>query len=333
MTILKQFYNYVKANDSENEWIFLLGDPYLDETDRIKIRCFPEVKSGRVRKVFFDCFSGKKVISSLEPDIVVSLQNIMTFGLRVPQAIYIHQSLPFQDVKRFSFFKKAERRSAVIQHIIGRFIKASAKRADKVFVQTEWMREAVSRSVGIDEDRIGIAFPEIDLFSPGTEKFGNDRFFYPTNGEIYKDVDVIVQACDLLNDRGIRDFTVRLTLPEGTVRHPNIVCVGRLDRGRMQEEYNAGTLLFPSYIETVGLPLLEARSCGTLIVASDTPFAGECLAGYPNAYLFPVHDGGALAGRMAEIINGRIPLKADTSVPEERPSWDGLLAEIRLLAR
>jgi glycosyltransferase involved in cell wall biosynthesis len=39
-------------------------------------------------------------------------------------------------------------------------------------------------------------------------------------------------------------------------------------------------LLFPSYIETVGLPLIEAASLGLPVVVSDLPYAREVLTGY-----------------------------------------------------
>ena len=33
LTVLKDFYNCVRENDRENEWIFLLGDDLLEETE------------------------------------------------------------------------------------------------------------------------------------------------------------------------------------------------------------------------------------------------------------------------------------------------------------
>ena len=128
LTVLKEFYNFVKQSDRENEWIFLLGDHLLEETDNIKIRVLKDVKASGFKKLVFDFFTGKDYICKLEPDIVVSLQNIITFGLQVPQIVYIHQSIPFQKVKKFSFLKKSERKLAVYQHLIGRIIKLSAKK-------------------------------------------------------------------------------------------------------------------------------------------------------------------------------------------------------------
>lgn len=322
MTILKQFYNYVRIHDTENEWIFFLGDRYLEETAKIKVICFPEIKESRVRKVLFDCFYGRKVVESYQPDVVVSLQNIITFGVKAPQVLYIHQSIPFQNVKKFSFFKTNERQIAVIQYFIGAFIKESAKKANKVFVQTKWMKEAVLETTRISEDKVFVAFPDVELFEPDNLRFNPKRFFYPTSNELYKNIDAIIQACNILNHKGIHDFEVRLTLEEGIVEHKNINCIGRLDREQMQEEYQTGTLIFPSFIETVGLPLLEAKSCNTMILASDTLFSHECLDGYKNVKYFKYYDYVKLAYGMEVIINGTHNLYDISHSEKKNNDWE-----------
>ena len=303
MTILKQFYEFIKENDTENEWIFMLGEKCLEETENIKIECFPAIKASRIKKLLFDCFLGRKTVKKYNPDVVVSLQNIITFGLKVPQVVYIHQSIPFQRVKRFSFLKGSERSIAIVQHIIGFLIKLSAKKADKVFVQTEWMREAVAETARIPKEKILTAFPEVELFKGETNaEFDFKRFFYPTGKAIYKNINLIVSACNMLNAEGINDFEVRLTLPDGTVNHKNIKCIDYVGREQLELEYRSGTLLFPSYIETVGLPLLEARSCKGVILASDMPFSHECLNHYDNAYFFNPFKPEELAELMKQVI-------------------------------
>lgn len=323
MTILKQFYNYVREHDTENDWVFLLGDEYLEETPNIEIKCFPDVKKSRAKKILFDCIYGKKVVESLNPDVVVSLQNIITFGVKVPQVLYVHQSIPFQEEKNFSLLKKEERSAAVIQKLIGIFIKKSVRRADKVFVQTKWMRDAVAKKCGKKREDILLSFPTFEKYEPDADKFDPKRFFYPTSDQLYKNNEVIVKACDELNSMGITDFSVDLTLPENTVSHKNIRCVGYLSHSGMADEYQSATLLFPSYIETVGLPMTEARSCNTMIIASDTPFAHECLEGYPNARFFSRFDHKTLADEMKKIIEGGISPTADAdSQKPSYPSWD-----------
>ena len=214
MSILKDFYNYIIENDKVNEWIFLLGDSYLEEKSNVKIIPMPHIKKNCFNKLLFDLFYGKYFINSLKPDAVFSLQNIITFGLKIPQVVYIHQSIPFQTVKRFSFIKPEERKLAIYQYIIGRLIKISASKSDKVIVQTDWMKNSICSTTKIDKNKIIRAYPSIKDFSTfqNFKKFDNTSFFYPTSNSIYKNNECIYKACLLLNNKGIKNFSVRLTI-------------------------------------------------------------------------------------------------------------------------
>lgn len=322
MTVLKQFYHHIRRVETENEWIFLLGDHYLEETDNIRVIVRQDVKNSWLKKIWFDCFAGRRFIDELKPDVVVSLQNIITFGVKAPQIVYVHQSIPFQNTKRFSFLKKRERVTAFYQHIIGGFIKASVKRADSVIVQTAWMKEAVAQKTHVSSDKILTAFPDVSS-PPLNERapFEKNRFFYPTNNEIYKNIDAIIQACTLLNEQGDTDFEVTLTLPQGTIHHRNIACIGSVPYDNMAHYYTSSTLLFPSYIETVGLPLLEAASLSGLILSADCAFAREVLGDYENVRFFDPFSPKELALLMKEVLSGNLYSK-DCTVYEHTSDWD-----------
>ena len=49
-------------------------------------------------------------------------------------------------------------------------------------------------------------------------------------------------------------------------------------------------LVFPSYIETFGLPLIEAASLKCRILAADIPYAREVLANYNGVSFLPFND-------------------------------------------
>jgi len=288
LTILRQFYEYIRGHDSDNEWIFILSEPHIEETDRIKVLLRPDIKASGLKKLLFDLFTGRYYIDSLEPDVVLSLQNIITFGVKAPQLTYIHQSIPFADARRFSLLKRDERATAVYQRLIGRIIKASAQYADGVIVQTEWMREAVAEQSRTGKAKIIAARPDIPPLPDASRyiPFNGSSFFCPTNGEVYKNIGAVTAACRALRREGITDFRVALTLEQGSVNDPNIDCIGYQDRVGMAHRYASSVLLFPSYIETIGLPLAEARRFGAPIIAADRRYARETLEGYDNAYYF-----------------------------------------------
>jgi len=307
MSVLKDFYSYIREKDTKNEWIFLLGDHYLEETPLIKVVILPEIKRSWARRFFFDIIFGKKFINSFEPDVVLSLQNIITIGVACPQIVYIHQAIPFQNSKTFSFFRKNERVLAVYQHFIGALIKLSARRADKVVVQTNWMKEAVCDRAGVKEDKVIVIPPSIDLKLDKRNRVSPKRnsFFYPTSDVIYKNNECAYEATQILYSQGIRDFKLKMTLSE---RHEgiNTEFIGIIPREQVFYEYYKSTLIFPSYIESYSLPLMEARMAGAIVLASDCPFSREVLNGYENAYLFDPFNPKELACLMEKVITSQI---------------------------
>lgn len=329
MTVLRDFYRCVCENDTENEWIFLLGDRYFEETDNVKIIPMPEIKKSGVKKLLFDFVTGRKFVSALHPDVVFSMQNIITFGLKVPQVTYIHQSIPFQSAKTFSFFKGSERKLAVIQHLIGRIIKRSAKKSDRVIVQTEWMKEAVCRLCRIPADRVSVVMPQVKPFAVASAPaFDSSAFFYPTAPAMYKNNAALFAASEQLAQKSL-DFTVTMTLPEDKSRE-HVACVGRLPYDEVVARYHASTLVFPSYIETFGYPLAEARQAGTIVLASDTAFSREVLAGYPNAYFFDPFRPQDLAALMEQVVRGGI-VRQDVPAAQttQRDSWVEVMDIVR----
>ena len=212
MSVLRDFYSAVCDTDKENEWIFLLNDRYFEETDNVKIQTLPEVKKSKIKKLLFDFVTGRKYIENLAPDVVLSMQNIITFGLKIPQAVYIHQSIPFQSIKRFSFLKKTERKLAVVQYLIGGIIKLSAKKSDCIIVQTKWMKEAVCRLCKLSDEKVVTFIPGLKKEQFEQVEIERSAFFYPTASAVYKNNDCIRKASAILDGKGIA-HKVTLTLP------------------------------------------------------------------------------------------------------------------------
>ncbi|MBR5538509.1 MAG: glycosyltransferase [Clostridia bacterium] len=329
MAVLRDFYNCVKENDKENEWIFLLGDKYFDETENVRIVALPEIKKSSLKRLAFDFLTGKSFISKLNPDVVFSMQNTITYGVKVPQVVYMHQSIPFQDVKKFSFVKSSERKIAVVQYFLGALIRASVRRATKTIVQTEWIRDAVIKKCKVAPERVVNVLPPMKDVSAyaNIACFDKTKFFYPTADMIYKNNGVIFEASEKLQKEGI-SHNVCLTLPPEKSRGA-VNCIGRIEFEEVLKKYSESTLVFPSYIETFGYPLAEARAIGTVILASDCAFSREVLDGYENAYFFNPFKPEELALLMKKVADGEIlPQSTDKKLVSLSNSWEKVLHEV-----
>ncbi|NRE76400.1 glycosyltransferase family 1 protein, partial [Enterococcus faecium] len=90
MSVLKDFYEEVKEFGADHEWIFLLGDYYLEETPNIKVYVYPEIKKSWLKRLNFDFYFGKNIVNEFKPDIYLSLQNTATLGIKCNQYVYLH---------------------------------------------------------------------------------------------------------------------------------------------------------------------------------------------------------------------------------------------------
>lgn len=332
LTVLESFYRYVREFDTDNEWVFLLGSDLLEESDRIRSVVLPKVKGSWFRRLAFDLISGRRLVRSLKPDVVFSLQNTYTYGVGCPQVVYVHQSLPFQRTKNFSVWRRDERRLAVYQHAIGAMIKQSVRRADHVIVQAEWMRDAIHDQVGVGRDRVHSIPPDLDDLSASAFQGDLDAgaFCYPTSDQSYKNNDCIYAACGLLREQGVVDFMVTMTI-SGPTPDPNVTPIGRVPRAHVLEMLSRSTLVFPSLIETFGLPLAEARALGAVVLAADLPYAREVLNGYVNAYFFDPTSPSQLAALMGKVIAGEIVCSRSNEVPRPTAEIAAWAKTIKLL--
>lgn len=304
LSILHQYYRMAVA-DTENTYLFCLSLPELEETDNVKIRRFPWVKKGWWHRLWFDHIAVQKAVREFAPDEILSLQNILVAHTNLPQTLYLHQPLPFCGQE---FSLRQYPKFWVYQHIIGRQILRSVRKADKVIVQTAWMKKAVCEKAGVSGDTLVIEPPHTAVQPTG--QFDKTRwerlFFFPAAPYAYKNHAAILQAMLLLRQQGITDYRVQFTLTpeqlplsaEQECLRPQLILNGSMPSNEVMDTYTRAVLLFPSYIETYGLPLLEARMSGSPVLASDCPFSREILDGYTDAAYFDPFKPEELAGLM-----------------------------------
>lgn len=333
LAVLKDFYEFVRTDERAkmHKWKFVVSTTKIQSSEHISIE---EVKKGRfpwLSRLLTDNVKVRNIAKKFNPDIVLSLQNTIISGLgHTKQAVYIHQSIPFQKEKVFSFLKRREFVLAIYQHIIGAFIKGAAVKASKVFVQTEWMKRSIVEKTRCDRDKV-IVVPinkKSSQFDNPQKQWNNKSFFYPAFKAIYKNQNLILKSAQLLQSRGVDDLSIILTTKSGFACDL-IKEVGQIPHEEVLSMLCQSTLLFPSYIETVGLPLIEAMQAGTVILAADCEYAHETLGKYENAYYFDPFHPVQLADLIEDVIEGRI-VKTNLSIFQKSESncWARIMDEL-----
>lgn len=300
LTILNQYYN-AAIKDTETEWIFVVSTPKMEEHKNIKVLTYPWIKKSWFHRLYFDRLVAPKLVNKYVADQVLSLQNVVVPNIKVKQILYLHQSLPFVE-KRFGVFENFK--FWIYQNLIGKLIFKSIKEADKVIVQTKWIMDAAQEKAKVKEEKFILKKPELNINvkkSYEQEDPYKKKFFYPASGLEYKNHKVIVEAVSRFKKEAV-NFEVVFTLTGNenkvimdlyeTVQKENlpIKFVGKIDTDKVYEYYSKSILIFPSYIETFGLPMLEARIHNSPILASDCAFSHEILDDYDRVEFFDPFD-------------------------------------------
>ncbi|GEM_PF-6404024 len=302
-SILRQCLNAVASEEKARfyKWIFFVSKGLDIKLEANHIRLERIEARSRFDKFLWYLFLLNKHIkeSGFSPKVFVNLMNYGVRGIKLPQVIYIQQSLPFESSKNFKWFEWKARFYALA---IGKWMRWSIRNNQTVVVQTDWMREAVSRKFRIDNHSIHIVRPRIDQLSETPSKRFNwpsYRLFYPAVPKIsYKNHEVLINTLRMakMNDsQTFRKVKIIFTCkPEDNMLTKSyyrlsmklgvsdqIVWKGYLNKDELAEEYaKSDIILFPSKLETFGLPLLEAASLGKPILVLNKPYAHDVLEGY-----------------------------------------------------
>lgn len=296
LSILNEFRSEFEI-EKDNEYIVLLGKLKFDDTSNIKYKTIPWVKRSYLHRLFFDQFYVRRIINKEKPDRVLSLQNKSVCSAGVKQIVYFHNAL-FICEKRYSLSES--KKLWLYQNVISIITRNSLKRANAVIVQAQWIKDALVDKWSINEKSIIVKPPHINLdyWTCKRKDTNNCDLFYPAGYDAYKNHERLIEACvSIWQETGMDNgLTLSLTIREDSLsdsckrliddnNYP-IHFLGRQRIDQMKELYKKTDLIFPSFIETVGLPLAEAKCMGCFIIASDCNYSHETIGDYDKILFF-----------------------------------------------
>ena len=324
LSILKDFANKAKLYKNI-DWYFILSDKYVEESSNIKVLIYDK---NRLNRLKFDFFSGKNIINKMNPDLVINFQNTYIYGLNTSQIIYLHQSIPFQNNVKFSFLDKKQIKFAIIQYILGFIIKLGLPKANLIIVQSNWMKEAVLKDKKIKNNNIVIVPPNLNkefIESLPNPEIDFTNFFYPTSDLIYKKNDFLINTFKKFNNimhNSNTKYKLSLTMDNKLSETDNsIKFLGHIPRREVLRRMSSSVLVFPSNIETFGMPLMEAKVIGGVIFAASTEFSHEILDDYENAYFFEMNNEEQLIKLLVKSVKNQIHYNTIKKNFENDDSW------------
>lgn len=290
-----------------NKDIFEFKYPNIDLLEFGKFSRYTPVR------LFIEYFYFRFLSNVYKPFLWLSMNDISPNVKSKIRAVYRHNAVIFYDmsikdayVQKWIFFQK----------VVYRWIYSlNLSNNDYVIVQQSWIRKAFVQKFNLPEKKIIVAYPQKSSKKSTkrerTKKSKIFTFFYPCLPRTFKNIELIISATKVISTSyPEKKFQVILTINGSENNYSrkiltslnankNIIFVGSLTRSEVNNQYkNSDCLLFPSYLETWGLPISEAKEFGLPILAADLPYAHETINNYDQALFFNVNDYKDLSDKM-----------------------------------
>lgn len=311
LSIYNQFLSHLEmARGDDKYYVFI--DPCMPQNKIVGVEYFVMDTSG-FKRTAFDICGFKKALNdmNLKADVIFSLQNTaVAYDKSVPQLVYYHQPLPFFKY-HYNILKSIGRTYFFYHYFYPYYVRFYSHENVKYVVQTDYIKECFLKKFRrVVEGDVNVFFPDvekIDKESIMDYEFETStcNFFYPASGNEYKEhVTLVYSLAELrtLSPKMVTNIRIHLTLNEkdspdlvslvnkynlkeqiifhGSITHDRLLSMMKSSHG----------LLFPSAIETVGLPLLEAAALGIPVVANDLPFVHSVIDEYEGVSFVELHN-------------------------------------------
>lgn len=336
LTILNECLEYASAHLSKKYVVVaLVHDECLFDFPNIRYISFPRSKKSWFLRVYYEYFFFRGLSSELKPYLWLSLHDITPNVTANIKAVYCHNPAPFFKISFASAW--LDPRFALFSTFYSYLYSINIHKNDYVIVQQDWLRrEFVSR---YSLANVVVSHPEISKSEIDVEK--KSRKFtclFPAFPRVFKNFEVICKAAEILTAQNINDIDLVLTISGKENRYAQSVFsnnksslikfVGVQHRGELYELYaNSDCMIFPSKLETWGLPLTEYMASGKPILAANLPYAHETLGVYNKAKFFDPDDHILLAKLIIEVRDGIVvydqPAVSVLDSPFAR-GWEGV---------
>lgn len=324
--ILCQFVENIPEDNWQ--WLIFVSDKIslCALQPNVRIEPITGVKS-MCKRLWWDAFGLNIWLKKnfIEPIACISLQNtgIRVSKKNIPHFIYYHQSIPFFKYS-WNIMKVEHHTFWFYKYIYPIFVRLFLRKNTRIFVQLDFIKKGFVRKYHHSADNIEVFSPSV-IIPLKNERIDlpqdNLNLFFPATPHFYKNHRIIIKAVN-----GVSQLVKLYLTIEPSNYGKNVECLGIIPYDKVCAMYNScDALLFPSYIETYGLPLLEAAMVGLPILAADLPYAREVLSGYAGVKFVKYDDVDAWVKAIDCLGKGDRFKPIDIS---SRPSWKELFDSI-----
>lgn len=203
-----------------------------------------------------------------------------------------------------------------------------------MIVQAEWLRKGFSKMFGLPKELFIVATPERmekETIIKDNQQSHIYNFLFAATPDCHKNFETLCRATALLErELGVGKFKVILTISGNENRYArwlyrhwghlkSIEFAGFMSREQLYRNYaGAHCLVFPSRVETWGLPISEFAAFGKPMLLADLPYAHETASGSCQTAFFDPENPKSLMNRMKRLVNGDVSFLKE--IPHQVPA-------------
>lgn len=298
---------------------------------------FPKSKKYWAYRLYYEYVYFRKLSRKLNPDIWFSLHDVTPNVYCKNQFVYCHN--PNMFYKPGSKDWLMEYKVGVFHYFYEGLFRRNITKNKAVFVQQHWIKKEFEKRFAINN--VFVATPEQIAVPEITEVVLDQdyvHFFYPSLSRTFKNFELIGEAVSLLPDSVKSRIKIHLTIAANDniyakhiiEKYPftQLNFTGRIPRSKVFGYYEKmDALLFPSKIETWGLPISEAASFAKPMLLADLRYAKESAGDYEKVSFFDPENPAALAQLITEFVTGSIRYqgnKYNFDPKQQFNNWDSL---------
>ena len=326
LNILLQVLTFANLNLNQYKIITLINSKSLfpeSEFTNIEFIAFPKSRKSYIFRIYYEYIYFKKLSKRIQPFLWLSLHDISPNVVSEKKAVYCHNPTPFKKIKISDLYFQP---AVFFFNLFYKYLyKINIKKNNFVIVQQKWLKSEFKKMFNLKDEKILVCYPSI---SNVNKINGNDNsnenqinkkitFFFPALARPFKNFEIICEATSELIKKGFNNFEVILTINGQENRYSkfifnkfknieNIKFIGKITFDEVNEYYKkSDVLIFPSTLETWGLPISEFKIYEKPILLSDLPYAKETLGNYNKAMFFDPENHKELSLKMLSLINNK----------------------------
>lgn len=313
---LKEISRYNFNNDYKI--IALVGDKSKFDYANVDYLEFPKSKKNWWYRLYYEYFYFKRISKKIRPDVWLSLHDMTPNVMCKNRFVYCHHPTIFYKPTFLDW--KFDYKIGIFSVLYKHLQKINIRKNKAVFVQQVWIKTEFEKLYGITN--VVVSKPEfIEKITP--EKVALDatkiHFFYPSFPRSFKNFEIIFDAVALLENSVSDKIIIHLTLDkksndkysrfifEKYKNSKNINFTGILSKHEILKYYNSiDCLIFPSKLETWGLPITEAKAFQKPMFLANLSYAKETVGNYNDVSFFDVNEPQELANLITAFVEKTI---------------------------